>query len=415
MGLKNIPLKKIFEFAAAIVIIAAVFGSGFVMGQRTYPLEPTTFFGLLDIGKGQPENVDFGQFWQIWASIKANYVDRGKLDSQNMVYGAISGLVNSLGDPYSAFLKPQQAKIFTEDVQGWFGGVGIEIGQRQGVLTVISPLEGTPAQRAGLKPGDKILKIDKTETRNLTTDEAVLLIRGPAGTEVVLNIWREDWPEPKDFKIIRENIIIPVIEWKMVGENVAHVRIFSFTGQTDDRFRQAAGEILNSSARALVLDLRNNPGGYLDQAVKLAGWFLEPGEVVLMEDDGSNGPKDDCDDCRAYKDANARLADFPAVILINNGSASASEILAGALRDQLGIKLVGEKTFGKGSVQTMENFRDGSSLKITVAKWLTPKGQSITEEGLEPDVAVKLTDEDAKAGRDPQLDKAIEMVQKSVL
>jgi carboxyl-terminal processing protease len=406
----KIPPQKIVEIAAAVVIIAAVFGSGFVMGQRAYTLEPTTFFGLLNIEKGEPKNVDFGQFWQVWGFIKAQYVDREKLDSQDMVYGAISGLVNSLGDPHSAFLKPQQAKIFNEDVQGWFGGIGIEIGQRHGALTVIAPLENTPAQRAGLKPGDKIIKINNTETRNLTIDEAVLLIRGPAGTDVVLNVWREEWPKPRDFRITRENIVIPVIEWKMAGEDVAHVRIFSFTGQTDDKFRQVAGEILNSSARALILDLRNNPGGYLDQAVKLAGWFLEPGEIVLMENDGSGTPKDDCDDCRAYKDANARLADFPTVILVNNGSASASEILAGALRDKLGIKLVGEKTFGKGSVQVLESFEDGSSLKITVSKWLTPDGHSIAEQGLAPDAEVKLADDDVKAGRDPQLDRAIELL-----
>ncbi len=398
--------KKIIEIAAATAIIAAVFASGFLAGQRTYPFEPTTLFGLLNVGKEKPENVDFGQFWQVWNSVRAQYVDRQKLENQDMVYGAISGLVNSLGDPYSAFLKPREAKIFSEDVQGWFSGVGIEIGHRQGVLTVIAPLEGTPAQRAGLKAGDKIPKINGVETQNLTVNEAVTLIRGPIGTEVVLNIWRDGWAKPEDFKIVRENIVIPVLEWKMADGDVAHVRIFSFTGQTADRFRQAAEEILNSSARALVLDLRNNPGGYLDQAVKLAGWFLESGETVLLEDDGS-GPAT-CDDCKVF--GNGRLADFPTAILMNEGSASASEILAGALRDHLGVKLVGEKTFGKGSVQTLENFKDGSSLKITVAKWLTPKGQVIAEQGLAPDVEVKLTDEDVKAGRDPQLNRAIELL-----
>lgn len=406
MNFKNISLKKIIKIVAAIVVIAAVYTSGFLMGQRTYPFEPTTFFGFLNIEKGKPEEVDFSQFWQAWATIKANFVDREKLNNQDMVYGAISGLVNSLGDPYSTFLKPKEAKIFSEDVRGWFSGIGVEIGQRKGVLTVIAPLENTPAKRAGLKSGDKIIKIDNVETYNLTTDEAVALIRGPVGTEVVLNIWREEWPEPRDIKIIRENIIIPVIEWKMIGNDIAHIRLFSFTGQTEDKFRQAVNKILNSSARALVLDLRNNPGGYLDQAVELAGWFLKPGEVVLLEDDGSGSQV--CDNCKAF--GNGRLADFPTVILINKGSASASEILAGALRDQLGIKLVGEKTFGKGSVQTLENFQDGSSLKITIAKWLTPKGFVIAEQGLEPDINVELTEEDVKAGRDPQLDKAIEIL-----
>ncbi|MDP1629736.1 MAG: S41 family peptidase, partial [bacterium] len=177
--------------------------------------------------------------------------------------------------------------------------------------------------------------------------------------------------------------------------------------QTERQFARTIEEILNSPARALILDLRNNPGGYLDQAVKIAGWFLQKGEVVLMEDEGSGEPKV-CDDCRA--EGNGRLSDFPVVILINEGSASASEILAGALRDHLGVKLIGEKTFGKGSVQTLENFRDGSSLKITVAKWLTPKGTSIAEAGLTPDITVELTDEDQKAGRDPQLDRAVELL-----
>lgn len=407
MNFKNITSKRIIEIVAAIIIIVAVFASGFLLGARTYFFtESTTFFGFLNIEKGKPKNVDFSQFWQAWAIIKANFVDREKLDNQNMVYGAISGMVNSIDDPYSAFLRPKEAKIFTEDTQGWFSGIGVEIGKRKGVLTVITPLENTPAKRAGLKPDDKILKINGTETDNLTTEEAVTLIRGPVGTEVVLTVWRAEWSEPREIAVIRETILIPVLEWKMVGGDIAHIKIFSFTGQTEDKFRQAAGEILNSSARALILDLRNNPGGYLDQAVKLAGWFLKSGEVVLMEDDGT-GPRV-CDNCRAS--GNGRLGNFPTTILINKGSASASEILAGALRDQIGIKLVGEKTFGKGSVQTLENFKDGSSLKITIARWLTPKGKIIAEEGLEPDVAAELTDEDAKEGKDPQLDAAIKIL-----
>ncbi|MDP1629387.1 MAG: PDZ domain-containing protein, partial [bacterium] len=197
MAFPRIPLKKIIELTAAVLIVAGVLGSGFLLGQKFSPLQPMSFFGLLNIEKEKPQEVDFDQFWQAWGLIRSKYVDRAKLENQEMVYGAISGLVRSLGDPHSAFLKPQQAKIFSEDVQGAFSGIGIEIGQRKGVLTVIAPLENTPAKRAGLLPGDKILKIDGTDTVNLTTEEAVVLIRGPAGAEVALNIWREGWDKPR--------------------------------------------------------------------------------------------------------------------------------------------------------------------------------------------------------------------------
>ena len=277
---------------------------------------------------------------------------------------------------------------------------------------VIAPLKDTPAHKAGIKAGDKILKIDNKPTDNISIEEAVNLIRGKKGTKVILTI---NNGATKDVELIRDTIKVPTIEWKLVekgGKNIAYMQIFSFNQTVDSEFRKAAEEILKSDADAVVLDLRNNPGGLLDSAINLAGWFLDKGKLVVSEEFG-NGLKNEF-----KSDGNGALKSYPMVILINGGSASASEILAGAIHDNKGTRLVGIKSFGKGSVQELEKYDDGSSLKVTIAKWLTPDGISISETGIEPDVKVEIDAKEVEAGnieigtpgKDPQLDKALDLL-----
>ncbi len=238
----------------------------------------------------------------------------------------------------------------------------------------------------------------------MNLDEAVNLIRGPKGTAVRLLVMRDGWKEPKEIEIVRDKINIPVLKLEFKNSDIAYIRLYQFTENSPDEFDKAAKQVLKSNAKGIILDLRNNPGGYLEAAVNIAGWFLKSGDVAAIEDFG-NGQKTEY-----HSRGNGSLGDLPVIVLVNQGSASASEILAGALRDDKGSKLVGQKTFGKGSVQQLDNLANGASLKITIAKWLTPSGQSIMNEGLEPDVKVEITDDDVSNSRDPQLDKALEML-----
>jgi carboxyl-terminal processing protease len=280
----------------------------------------------------------------------------------------------------------------------------MEIGIKNKVLTVIAPIEGTPAYRAGIRAGDKILKIDERLTDGMSSEQAVNLIRGKKGTQVVLTISRKEFSEPREFTLTRDIIQVPVISWSIKDGDIAYVRIYQFSGNLPEKFRNVVSEALKSNAKKMILDLRNNPGGYLEAAVDIASWFLPKGSVVLKEEFRDN----ENDDYRSK--GYSALQNFPVVVLVNNGSASASEILAGALKDIKGVKLIGEKTFGKGSVQQVETLPDDSSLKITVAKWFTPSGISIADEGLTPDIEVQSTEDDYNHDRDPQLDKAIEVL-----
>ena len=370
---------------------------------------------LINKDQEKPENVDFSLFWKVYNDLNAKYVDKGKVDPQKILYGAISGLVNSVGDPYTVFFEPVTSKKFQEEISGSFGGIGIEIGKRNNILTVISPIKDTPAFKAGIKAGDKILKIDTKPTANLAIEEAVNMIRGKKGTKVTLTIQTETNPT-RDVELIRDAIKIPTIEWKLIeqgNKKIAYMQIYSFNQTVDSEFKKASEEILKSGATGFIVDLRNNPGGLLDSAINLAGWFLDKNKVVVNEAFG-NGTKNEF-----RSDGNAALKQYPTVVLMNGGSASASEILAGALHDNRNIKIVGEKSFGKGSVQELQNYGDGSSLKVTIAKWLTPAGISISEKGIEADVEVKFKEEDLKEegkieigtpGKDAQLDKAIEIL-----
>lgn len=393
-----------------IAVIMISLALGFFGGVEFQKTQEPFGGGLRDLiarDAGQPESVDFSLFWDAWNLIHERYVDRANLNTQEMVFGAIEGMVKSVGDPFTVFLEAKESKRLEEDIRGEFAGVGIEIGMREDVLTVIAPLKDTPADRAGIIAGDKILKIDGDSTAGITLEEAVSKIRGRRGTKVVLTISRkkDSQEETKDFELTRDRIKIPTIKWSKIEPDIGHIQLFSFNQIAKNEFDQALKELKKQGAdKKLILDLRNNPGGLLDLAIDISSYFLEPGELVVIEDFG-NGEKDEL-----KSKPNGFLKDAKIVILINKGSASASEIVAGALHDQRGIKLVGEKTFGKGSVQQIEELRFRTSLKITVAKWLTPKGRSISDEGIEPDIKVEKTEEDTKEGRDPQLERAIEII-----
>ncbi len=386
--------NRLIIFSFALVIVLSSFGFGFWMGKSQVVCQVCA-----------PEDIDFSLFWEAYHKLQEKFVSPEKFDVQKIIYGAISGMVKSLDDPYTVFFPPEETERFIEDVKGAFEGVGMEVGIRKGQLEVISPLEGTPAQKAGLRAGDKIIKINDTLTSDLTTEQAVNLIRGPKGTEVTLTISREEWEETREIKLTRDVISVPSLKWELKEGDIAYIKLYQFSEKASYDFQMAAIEILNTPAKKIILDLRNNPGGYLEVAQGIAGWFLERDKLVVIEDFGEGKEKIE------YKaKGNARFLQYPMVILINQGSASGSEILAGALRDNRGILMIGEKSFGKGSVQELENLRGGSSLKITVAKWLTPQGKLITDVGLEPDMKVEMTDKDYEEGLDPQLDKAIEVV-----
>lgn len=386
--------KKKIVLILLVLGIGISFSGGVLVGRYTKvcPICP-------------PEDVDFSLFWEAWRSLEQKYADPQKLDTSEMIYGAISGMVKSIEDPYTAFLDPQQSKTFLEDASGTFEGVGMEIGIRDGNLQVIAPLEGTPAKKAGLRAGDKILRVDSKLTADLSLEEVVHLIRGPKGTEVTLSILREGWDQSQDFTIERAEIEIPSLTWELKEGNIAYIKLYHFTEKASPDFREAALEILQSPAEKIILDLRNNPGGYLEIAQDIAGWFLERGEVVVIEDFGEQKEQE------IYKArGNEQFVNYPVVCLINEGSASGAEILAGALKDIREVKLIGKTSFGKGSVQTLSQLKNGSHLKITVAKWLTPDGEQISGVGLEPDIEVEITEEDYQQDRDPQLQKAIEVI-----
>ena len=404
-------MKKASLLIFFVVIVFAAFGAGFYFAKSQVPVAAPE--GIINEELGKPGNLDFSLFWEAWAKLEEKYVDHSKIDYKKMLYGAIIGMADSLKDDYTVFFPPEDSKIFKEDVNGEFSGVGMEIGVKNSTLTVIAPIEGTPAEKAGLRAGDKIVKVNGQDSGDMAVEEAVKLIRGQRGTEVSLTIFRDGWDNVKDFKIIRDVIEVPSIKLEILAspgeaggkaDGIAHIKLYQFSEVARSSFNKAGLEILNGPAKKIILDLRNNPGGYLEVAQDIAGWFLEKGELVAIEDFGG---KEENQEYRAKGPSN--FSSYKMVVLINKGSASASEILAGALRDNRNVPLIGEKSFGKGSVQQLEELREGS-LKITIARWLTPKGIMINGQGLTPDIEVKMTEEDYKKKKDPQLDKAIEVL-----
>jgi carboxyl-terminal processing protease len=384
-------LKKKFGYLVLIVIAVVSFQFGIYFGESSCSVCP-------------PEDLNFSLFWESYHTLEDNFVNKELLTQENILYGAIHGMAAALEDPYTIFLPPEDTKTFLEDVDGSFEGVGMEISIKDEQLTVVAPLEGTPAQKAGLRSGDIITKIDDVSAIDITIDEAVNLIRGEKGTDVVLTVYRKSWEEVREITVTRDVIEVPSLTWELKEDNIAYIRIYQFSRLASGDFRKAVFEIMNSEADRIILDLRNNPGGYLGVAQDIAGWFLEKDQIVVIEKfrDGKQEI--------VKSEGNALLKDYPVVVLINEGSASASEILAGALRDNKGIQLIGKKSFGKGSVQELKSLSNGSSLKITIAEWLTPNENLINDVGLEPDIEVDFTEEDYENEKDPQLESAVEVI-----
>jgi len=387
-----------------IVLIIALCFFTFTLG---YSLKNNTVSSELMIKenfdeKDFGEEFDFSLFNQVWRIIEQDYVQQ-PIVKKDLFYGSLEGLVKGLGDDYSSFLKPDLAKRFLDDVSGSFEGVGIEIGIKDERLTVIAPLDNTPAFRAGLRSGDKIYAINGESTLGISLDEAADLIRGEKGTQVVLTIFRELEEEVLDVEITRDTIDIKSVSWELMGpeDKIAYIKITHFSDDTWGDFQNIAQVVLGANPRGLILDLRNNPGGYLDTAVDIAGYWVSRDIIVLARDSEDRE--------REYKSSGpGYFQGLPTVVLVNQGSASASEILAGALQDYQMATILGEQTFGKGSVQELRNLSDGSALKLTIANWYTPLGRTFNKEGIVPDTEVKMTKEDYLEEKDPQMEKAIE-------
>ncbi len=349
---------------------------------------------------------NFDIFWEAWGALKEKHPNIGDIPDIDLIYGAITGLTEAIGDQNTIFFSPEDSKKFNEDISGSFSGIGVEIGMKDGQLIIVAPLKNTPAQKAGLIAGDEIHKINGKSTNRIMVEDAVKEIRGDAGTTIVLTIMRDGFSNPRDFSVVREKIQIPVIDVNMLEGDVLYIQLHNFSGTAPSAFAKAMVDNSSKPVSGIILDLRNNPGGFLDAAVKLAGWFLDRGEVVAIQRFSSG-------EDRIYKaEGNGALKDIPVVILVNGGSASASEILAGALRVHNDSQLVGKQTFGKGTVQQLEPLSDGSTLKVTIANWLLPDETLIEETGLTPNFVVDLTEQDAIDKKDPQLEKAIELIKK---
>ncbi len=393
---------------SAILIFVALAAGGYYVGFKNgaYQAAVTT------TTEGTTAQADYGVYWQAWKVLKDNHVDADKKDDKDLMYGSIAGLAQSLGDPHTVFFPPVEGKHFQEEVNGSFGGIGAEIGEKDGFINVVAPLKGSPAERAGLLAGDVILKIGATSTESLTVDAAVNLIRGPAGTNITLSVFRKDkWLQPRDITIMRDKIELPTLDTTYFDKNkIAQLQLYGFNLNAPLKFYQAATDILLKGTQGIVLDLRNNPGGYLEVAHDLAGWFMDRGSLVVTERFKPGTSPDQT----FLAAGNGALKKLPIVILLNKGSASASEILAGALRDQRGAKIVGETSYGKGTVQEVMNLKDGSSLKVTIAHWVMPKGQILNFDGIKPDYQVLPTDDDIKAKKDVQLDKALEVLRAEI-
>ena len=347
------------------------------------------------------ENIDFSLIKKTLDQIFVNYIDQDKIDLEKMTYGAISGMVDALDDPYTEFFDPKGTEDLQETITGSFEGIGLQIAIRDKKLTAISPIKGTPAEKAELKPKDIILAINGESTSNLSINEAVNKIRGEKGTKVTLTIERDG--SSFDVDIVRAVINVPTVDWELIGsDNIAHLGIYHFSNTTYQDFKKVASEILNSEAKGIILDLRGNPGGLVSQAVDIAGWFLNKGQIVIVERDK------DGNEVETKSNGPSNLSHYPLVILIDEGSASAAEILAGAIKDNRNILTVGEKSFGKGTVQKVISLSNKLTLKLTIAEWLTPNRNVIDGEGITPDIEIEYNENDS------QLEKALEEINKLI-
>lgn len=395
----------------ALVLAGGSFVSGMqvnnLLGRETQAASLFSFFKAETADPVVEANLE--QFWKVWHILEDKHISASSSESvsiEERINGAIEGMVSAYGDPYTVFMPPTESAAFAEDISGNFSGIGMEVGLKDNVVTVIAPLPDTPAEKAGLVAGDLIIKIDGESTEGMAIDEAVRRIRGEKGTTVVLSVYREGDLEIKEMSVVRDTINIPTVKTEKVDDTFI-IALYSFNAIAESKMADAMREYKASGAKKLVIDLRGNPGGYLESAVAIASYFLPSGKVVVREHFG-----DDSDE-KVYRSQNRLVGEFNPdnlVVLVDGGSASASEILAGALKDHKVATVIGENTFGKGSVQELVNLSDGSSVKVTVARWLTPEGVSISDGGLKPDIVIKRTPQNRVDGVDPQKEAAVKFL-----
>jgi carboxyl-terminal processing protease len=402
------PFAKVAKLGIAFALMLAVGFAGGISVGATDTRDLLANVPLLGDGlDATPDSsADLSDFWKAWNTLDARFVETHSTSSapsaESKIWGAIQGLASAYGDPYTVFMPPSEAKQFQDDIRGDFQGVGMELGVKDGVLTVIAPLKGTPAERAGLRSGDMIISIDKASTDGMSTDEAVKLIRGEKGTTVTFTIIRDG--KSSEIPVVRDTIVVPTIETE-TKDGVFVISFYSFTANSSQLFSKAIAEFRSSGSKKLLVDLRSNPGGYLESAVSIASHFLPKGAAVVTED--YKGKQENT--VHRSRGIGGLPEGTQVAILIDQGSASASEILAGALQDADAATLIGTRSFGKGSVQELVDI-NGGALKVTIARWLTPSGRSISDGGLTPDIEVEYTAENRAAGTDPQKDRAIEFL-----
>ncbi|HBB76285.1 MAG: hypothetical protein A2186_04190 [Candidatus Levybacteria bacterium RIFOXYA1_FULL_41_10] len=414
--------KKLIRFQTVILVLIALL-VGYYIGVTRINLAWKNYKPVIIVQSKEPPpaltSIDFAPFWIVWQKLEAEYYDKSKLDAQKMLIGAIGGMVGSIGDPFTSYFPPQQNEDFKSGLAGQFQGIGAELGTEEDRIIVVAPLKGSPALNAGVRPGDTILEVDGKSTFKWSLSQAVEKIRGPKGTGVVLTVLHKDAKETTKIKIVRDVITVESTEsWvKKVGDidsvklpsakdkKIAYISLSQFGDNTNKEWLSAVNKITletngGKSVEGLILDLRNNPGGYLSDAAFISSEFLKQDSVVVIEEEG-NGKK-----TILRAERKGLLQEIPLIVLINKGSASASEIVAGALRDHGRATLLGENSFGKGTVQQAEDLGDGAGLHITIAKWLTPNEEWINVVGLKPDIEVKPDEKDLK--HDAVLEKAIE-------
>ena len=395
------------SYGAVFLIIIAFFGGWYVGSGRGDGIQASGDSSFVQnkgiVGESYAATApDFQIFWDVWEDIQAEFVDQ-PVNETDLFYGAMRGMLASVQDPYSEYYDPEMAAEFDAELSGSFSGIGVEVGVKNDLLVVIAPLEGSPGDRAGLRPSDKIIAIDGEETFFMSLDQAVSMIRGEEGTNVVLTIVSGQ-NDPREVTITRQKIEHTGLRWEYLDDGLVHVKFSSFDHDTENLLNKMVRELQErDNVKGLILDLRNNPGGFLDMAIESASEWVEQG-IILRERDNTGEER------QHHARGRARLKDYPTVVLVNEGSASASEIVAGAMQDYDLATVIGMTTFGKGSVQKYETLEDGSSFRLTVAKWFTPLERAIDEVGISPDIEIDLTEEDFNNDLDPQLEKAIELL-----
>ncbi|MBN1618772.1 PDZ domain-containing protein [Candidatus Dojkabacteria bacterium] len=412
----SLSINRFLNFIGLVLVIFCVFTVGFFSGKVWGGSKSNDVSNLYKIvGKTENNDVtelDFDRFWEVWETLATQYVDKD-LDQQEMYYGAIKGMVDGLDDPATVYLTPEETQQYKDGNQGKFEGIGAEMGYEDGYVVIISPLEGSPAIEAGLKSGDKVLKVDGNDVTGKGLYEVVALLRGEKGTDVEITVLHKDGSETEDIVVTRDEIKAPSITFEGMEGDIAVVDVDRFTESSlvawEQKWDSVIEDVKKEKPKALVIDLRGNPGGYFSAAVWAAGDFLDSGTVVVKQEDREG------DQTSFTVDRDGNMLDIPVVVLVNGGSASASEIFAGAMQQNDRAYIIGEETYGKGTAQDIVDFTDGSSLHITIFKWLLPDGTWLNPDNvIEPDKKIDISDQEFKDGDDPQMDEALKYLNSKI-